>query len=90
MSDARREPIRHFDDGSRQDVTEIFAWVVEDARGGEGIPAAMIGGRIMPLIGADRARIESLREHAIAARIMTAQPVRLVRFSNREIVETLK
>lgn len=95
MSDARREPIRHFDDGSRKKITEIWAWVCEDGRG-EGIPAVRLPDpdtgemTTMPLVGGDRARVESMRRFAIAARIGTASPVRLVRFTTREVVETLK
>lgn len=89
---------RHFDDGSRKTITEIWAWLSEEAGGGEGIIAASLPDPItgepvvMPLIGADTARMASsfMRRTATATRISTGRPVRLVRFTTREVVETLK
>lgn len=70
-------------------ITEMFAWVLTEPEGGEGIPAIMFGGSIMPLIGADRARIESLRQAAVDVRRTSGCPVRLVRFDGRTVLEEL-
>lgn len=43
----------------------------------------------MPLVGADRERIESLRPIAEQMRHDTAYPVKLIRFSTREVLEEL-
>lgn len=91
--------IRHFDDGNtRKPITELWAWVSTEPDGGEGIIAASLPDPItrepvvMPLVGGDRERVESpfMRRVAMATRISTARPVRLVRFTTREVVETLK
>ena len=92
MSDDRREILRHDDSGTKKPITEIWAWVCEETPGSEAIPATLVfdpEARIVPLIGADRDRIESWRAAAVATRIATARPVRLVRFTTREVVETL-
>lgn len=68
-------------------ITELFAWVCTEPDGGEGIPAANLGGLPMPLIGADRARIESLRPHAMTVAHDLGLPVRLVRFCDMEVLE---
>lgn len=44
----------------------------------------------MPLIGADRTRVESLRPHAEKIARATRKQVRLVRFDNRTVEETLE
>jgi hypothetical protein len=90
--------ITHFDDGSRKPITELWAWVSTEPDGGEGIVAASLPDPdtgepiVMPLVGGDRERIESpfMRRVATATRIHTGRPVRLVRFTTREVIETLK
>jgi hypothetical protein len=84
------KPIPEFDNGERKTITEIWAWICEDTPGSEGLPGASIGGTFMPLIGSDRQRVESMRDFAVAVRIGTGRPVKLVRFTQREDVETLK
>jgi hypothetical protein len=96
MSDLRgKTPVEHYDDtGDRKMVKELWAWLVEETPGSEGIPATAMperhGIRIVPLMGADRARVESYREEAVSLRIALGCPVRLVRFTTREVIEELK
>ena len=45
-------------------ITEIGAWIATEEDGTEGIPAMSIDGLMMPLIGADATRIESLKPYA--------------------------
>jgi hypothetical protein len=85
---------RHFavPGSEHKTITEIYAWVLTEPEGGEGIPAIpaiTLGGSIMPLVGADRARIESLRQFALNVRRTTGCPVRLVRFGSRTVLEEL-
>lgn len=68
-------------------ITEIFAWVCTEADGGEGIPAIDHLGMAMPLVGADRQRIESLRPFAERVAHELGLPVRLARFSGMETLE---
>jgi len=69
-------------------ITEMYAWVCEEPDGGEGVPAVDLGtGLPMPLVGADRERIESLRRHAINGVLPMGYPVKLVRFHEMEVLE---
>lgn len=67
-----------------QRVTELYAWIATERDGGEGVPAAsmVVDGQLMlvPLIGADLARLESLRPTAVAVANESGCPVRLRRF----------
>lgn len=49
-------------------ITSLYAWIATEADGGEGLPAmhTVIDGQeyFMPLMGADMARIKSLRGKA--------------------------
>ena len=45
-------------------ITEMFAFVVVGDDGDEGIPAIQMGDLMMPLVGADMERIDSLRPQA--------------------------
>lgn len=77
-------------------ITEIYAFIAIDPRDdNEGIPA--ISGPwqdgqevMMPLVGADRERIISLLSLAQDLCTRSGKPMRLVRFSQMEILETLK
>lgn len=76
------------------EITALFAWVVTQPDGGEGIAGITLDGPgesgvSMPLIGADVDRIQSYRWHAQWLRKATGYPVRLVRFSSREDLEVL-
>lgn len=98
MSDLRgKTPLeRYYDTGDRKMLTEMWAWVVEETPGNEGVPAMAQPGQrpgemvVVPLVGGDRDRVESYRATAVALRISLGCPVRLVRFTAREVVETLK
>jgi hypothetical protein len=73
-------------------VDTVYAFVVRDPRDDtEGIPAFLSkGGTPMPMIGADKERIESLRP--IAQEIADASGVALTlcHFTTREDVETIE
>ena len=78
--------------GTGQKTDALYAWVATGPDGGESIVGAMLPGipGLSPLIGADRARIESYRVIAVVTRAATGYPVRLVRFSRREDLEVLR
>lgn len=73
-------------------IDEMWAWVSSDAEG-EGILGAsmVLAGQpvMMPLVGADRARMESFRGLAREIASREHKRVRLIRFSSREVVETI-
>jgi hypothetical protein len=71
-------------------ITELYACIAQD--GGpddEGIPSIMLLGQNFPLIGADMGRVKDIKK--IAQKIANEQgkPIRIARFTNMEIVETL-
>jgi hypothetical protein len=70
-------------------ITELWAWVVTETDGGEGIPAiGLDNGMVVPVIGADRERIESLRPILIE---QTGKlPLRLVHFDQMTVVEIVR
>jgi hypothetical protein len=71
-------------------ITILYAWVVEHPDGEDGIPAINAGdGTVLPLVGSDRERIESLR-HAALSCAMQGMPVKLCKFSTMEVLETIQ
>lgn len=67
-------------------ITEIYAYIAQDnGPDDEGIAAHNAPGMgWMPMIGADKERIESLEGWAKAVKDITGRPVRLVRFTLAE------
>jgi hypothetical protein len=78
-------------EGNGDRITELWAWVsIDPVDNNEGIIATYLPVEgWMPLVGADRERIESLRPRALDTVKMTKQAVRLVRFRTREVLETI-
>ena len=77
--------------GRGQKIERLYAWIATEPDGGEGVTAhnVVIAGREMmaPLVGADKARIESYRSHARDVARLSKCPVRLVEFSVRTVLE---
>lgn len=68
-------------------IDTLWAWV-SVSEDGEGILAAPIPGLgNMPLVGADQARMESLRPFAMQCAELFGVGVSLLRFSTRTLVE---
>lgn len=75
----------------QEKIEEIFAYIAVDTDGTEGIMGAPFGEGIMPLIGADMARADSLRPLAEAVRDEAGLPegsITLAHFRVREDMET--
>jgi len=71
-------------------ITEMFAFIVADTGpDDEGVPAISVGNMHMPLCGADLKRIKQLRPYAANIARALKKPVRLVRFSAMEELETV-
>lgn len=70
-------------------LTELLAWVMVHPNGAEGLIASsrLIPGMLMPLVGGDKARMESLREEARSVARMAGLPLKLVRFGSPEVLE---
>lgn len=72
-------------------IDEMFAFVVVDDDGTEGIPAATLpSGMMFPLVGADMDRVESLRPAAETMAASLGKRVEVVRFTTREHVEWIE
>lgn len=68
----------------------MFAWVTTDKdENDEGIIGFRFGDQWMPLVGADKARIQSLKAQALAVATSTGKPVKLIHFSVREELEII-
>jgi hypothetical protein len=57
-------------------ITELWAWVVTEPGGGEGVPAStrLLPGHYTPLIGADEARIRSYETEALTIAGLPLKP----------------
>lgn len=73
-------------------ITELYAYVVlDDGDGNEGVPAVeMPDGKIMPLMGADMPRVQSIRQLAQQAANLANAPIRLMRSTGLEVIETIE
>jgi hypothetical protein len=70
-------------------IDELYAFIAHDADG-EGLPAFLRNGMMMPMVCADKARVDSFRE---VAKMMTQQSgnkITLCRFSLREEIEVIE
>jgi hypothetical protein len=72
-------------------ITELYAYVCADKdEDDEGVPALHTpSGLVVPLMGADSDRAQSMREHAQEVANMTRKPVKLVRSTVLEVVDTI-
>lgn len=74
-----------------QRIEKLYAWVAEEPDGGEGILGSDLPGLgYVPLIGADRARIESYRSIAQAMGDKTGYPIRLKLFAAGTVIDEIK
>lgn len=65
-------------------IDAMYAFVVIDENGDEGIPAVLNHGAWLPLVGGDTARVESLMDHARQIAQHTGRSMKIYRFTNRE------
>lgn len=74
----------------QENIEEMFAFVVRDDDGTEGVIGAYMQTGWMPLVGADMARVESLIPAAQRVSTQINKPVHLVKFSVREELRTIE
>ena len=72
-------------------IDSLYAWICQDTEDGEGIPGMFDPSTAtwLPTIGSDLARIECFRETAMVSALTTQRPVVLVRFGQRQLIETI-
>lgn len=61
-------------------ITEMFAFVCEDAPGDEGIIGMSLGRMMWPLVGADMERVNALKPYADQISEQTGKPYKLLKF----------
>lgn len=72
-------------------IEQMYAYLVEDEDAGlEGVAGIMRGDTMVPMVGADKARFESLKGHAQIIATASGKPVRLVRFEVRTELEVFE
>ncbi len=71
------------------EIDVIYAYIAEEYPGEEGITAFMGPMGWMPMIGADEARVLSLRDMAQETANSSGRPVKLVRFETRTEVDVI-
>ncbi len=71
-------------------IDEMYAFIATEDDGQEGICAFQIhGGMWMPMVGADLARMESLRPMAEKIAKATGKQIEVIKFTNREHLEMI-
>ena len=71
-------------------IEKLYAWVAEEQNGSQGVIAYLASGNMqLPLVGADKERIESFREYAEQVAAQLKMRVFLMEFSTRTILEII-
>ena len=72
-------------------IEQMYAFVAEDSSpDDEGVIGMMTGGGWMPLVGADMARVNSLRPIAESVAHQLGKPVKLLCFEQRSEIEVIQ
>lgn len=71
-------------------IETIHAFISVDEKGDEGVCGFMSGQGWMPMVCADEARVNSLRQLAKKMSKETKMQIKLIRFSVREDLEIIK
>lgn len=72
-------------------ITELYAWVIADSGpDDEGVPGFSSGSWLLPMMGADMDRATSLRAIAQQAANSAGKPIKLMRSTGLELVETIE
>jgi hypothetical protein len=72
-------------------IAELFAFICLDADGTEGVPAISApGGLVLPLMGADLARMASLRRIVECDPALRGKRLTLAKFSTRVDLEVIQ
>lgn len=72
-------------------IDAMYCYVVDEEDGGEGIPAVQTpDGAWMPLVAGDLARLESLKPVAQAFANKLQKPMRLLKFTGKEVLSEIK
>lgn len=75
--------------GNEEPITMLWAFLSVDDQGREGICGAQIGDQHYPMITAEKNVLDMMRTTAKHLAARTGKPIRCVRFTQRETVETI-
>lgn len=64
-------------------IEEMFAFVAQDDNHDEGVMGFQVGNTMMPMVGADMARVNQLRPYADKISQITGKEYRIYKFSQR-------
>ena len=70
-------------------ITELYAFIAEEGPEDEGIVAMTVGDMLMPMVGADMDRVESLRPIAENIARIYSQKIILAKFTIRTDLEEI-
>jgi len=71
-------------------IDEVLVFVAEDKDGNEGVCAFKdLNGLLLPMVCADRERVESLREMANTIKQRSGLKIKLLKFSKRSLIEEI-
>jgi hypothetical protein len=71
-------------------IEQLFVFIADDGKGEEGVPAFTLpNGLVIPLLGSDQARIDSLRPMAQMIANTSGQKITLYRFTKGEEMEVI-
>lgn len=70
--------------GGQLRINQLFAFVIVDEDGTEGVPAFVEHGTWQPMMGADMARVESFKRLARTDPMFRGLRVTILRFGDRE------
>lgn len=70
-------------------IDQMYAFIAVDDDGDEGIIARESGLMLLPLVGADMARVNSLKNFVLTDQDCAGRKITLVRFSQREVLQVI-
>ena len=70
-------------------IEEMYA-LIATSEEGEGLTGMQVGNMMMPMVAADKERVDSLRQAAQHISNVSGKEIKLVRFSLREELEVIK
>lgn len=70
-------------------INQLFAFIVVDDDGTEGVPAFGDGRTLTPMMGADMARVEDLKALAQRDPAFKGRKITICRFGHREHIGTI-
>jgi hypothetical protein len=82
--------IVHDPGGNGFRITEMWAFIAVHDDGDESVVAAPIGDTVMPLVAADRVRVDQLRRVAMRIGKIVGKEIKLVHFSEVTVEEVFE